>query len=662
MRLCVSDSKPAQLRRLRNGSQWINEQISKVYATLGHQATEKIFQSPMSINQYGTLGQSPKESKKYLSEHLVSAKVTPTLSQAYIPLFLPSFVQVMLGDDYTLHQVCKLLNVPESFVNEKTISLCHQYATIRDEPGEASPESRKRTMDEQPGSSGKSKKHKHNVDDEPSTSSTPTECLSEVAGEIKRTTQERPQGPTCEANHSLESASSKSQAQQSSTPEINIENLVSGRPDLGGSSGNGAANSGFSTSLGSDPTISNHPSNEPNRMQHVATNQIARNLSLESPAADLAAATMSQTGRLYNYAPTSHACDLTVTEHQQSTISQFPSNLDLLVSAQVGEHTPITAEWGCQRESIGQEVYNDGACGESWGIQEDFIRGRPMSGQEELTGMLPTAQEEVILPPEQQEMRWGIQDEFIRNWPTSAQEEGILPVESLLEQQEMHWGIQDEFIRNWPTSAQEEGILPVESLPEQQEMHWGIEDEFIRNWPTSAQEEGILPVESPPEQQEMHWGIEDGFIRNWPTSAQEETWADSTGILPLDQQEIQDKFIRIRDWLMSVQEEGILPPEQQEMRWGIEDEFIRNWLTSAQEEGILPVESLPEQQEMHWGIEDEFIRNWPTSAQEETWADTNGNYTASVAANTLGNPGGIHTPKFWATGIIGRTSASVDVI
>ena len=64
-------------------------------------------------------------------------------------------------------------------------------------------------------------------------------------------------------------------------PEINIENLVSGHPSPGVSSGNGAANSGLSTSPGSrfsDSTISNHPSDEPNRMQYVATDQIARNL------------------------------------------------------------------------------------------------------------------------------------------------------------------------------------------------------------------------------------------------------------------------------------------------------------------------------------------------------------------------------------------------
>lgn len=58
-------------------------------------------------------------------------------------------------------------------------------------------------------------------------------------------------------------------------PENDIEGLVSGRPDPGGSSGNCAANSGFTTSLGGrfgDPTTSSHPSIEPNRMQ------IARNL------------------------------------------------------------------------------------------------------------------------------------------------------------------------------------------------------------------------------------------------------------------------------------------------------------------------------------------------------------------------------------------------
>ncbi|OBT39577.1 hypothetical protein VE00_09480 [Pseudogymnoascus sp. WSF 3629] len=212
MQLCVSDSKDAHLRRLRRGSQWANEQMSKMCPTLEHLAMDYIFHSPMSVNKYCILGQSPTESNNYLSKHVMPAKVAPkklpSLPQAYIPLSVPSLVQVMLGGHYTLRKVCEKLKVPDSYVNEKTISLCRRYTAIRDAPSQEcsllSPEYRKRTMDELPGSSGKSKKHRGN---EPSTSSTPTECPSAafardkdgVAGEINRTTQS--QGPTDEGNH-----------------------------------------------------------------------------------------------------------------------------------------------------------------------------------------------------------------------------------------------------------------------------------------------------------------------------------------------------------------------------------------------------------------------------------------------------------------------------
>ncbi|KFY94216.1 hypothetical protein V498_03993, partial [Pseudogymnoascus sp. VKM F-4517 (FW-2822)] len=180
MRLCVSDSGPDQLSRLRNGSQWVNEQISK-YVTLGHLPMEFIFRCAMSMNKYGTLAQSPRESENYLGR-LVPIGAPEKSPEAYIPLFVPSFVQVVLKGCYTLREVCKKLRVPESYVNEKTESLCHQYAAIRDALSQEcllpSPESQKRTMDEQPGSSVKSKKHKHNDHYEPSTSSTPTECHS----------------------------------------------------------------------------------------------------------------------------------------------------------------------------------------------------------------------------------------------------------------------------------------------------------------------------------------------------------------------------------------------------------------------------------------------------------------------------------------------------
>lgn len=109
----------------------------------------------------------------------------------------------------SLQYVCEKLNVPDSYVNETTKSLCRQYTEIRDAaPSQEfvlpSLESPKRTMDEQPGSSGKSKKHRRN---EPSTSSTPTErpsaAFSEdrdgVSGKINHTTQA--QGLTDENNH-----------------------------------------------------------------------------------------------------------------------------------------------------------------------------------------------------------------------------------------------------------------------------------------------------------------------------------------------------------------------------------------------------------------------------------------------------------------------------
>ncbi len=111
----------------------------------------------------------------------------------------------------SLREVCEKLKVPDSYVNEKTISLCDKYAEIRDATSQEcllpSPESRKRTMDEEPASSGKSKKHKHNVYYEPSSSSTPTKRPSAafaedrdgVAGKINRTTQA--QGLTDEGNH-----------------------------------------------------------------------------------------------------------------------------------------------------------------------------------------------------------------------------------------------------------------------------------------------------------------------------------------------------------------------------------------------------------------------------------------------------------------------------
>ncbi|KFZ16242.1 hypothetical protein V501_02314 [Pseudogymnoascus sp. VKM F-4519 (FW-2642)] len=180
MRLCVSsNSTSAYLHRLRKGSQWANEQISSMaHATLGLPATEYIFHCAMSINKYGNLAQSPRESKNYLKAAPENLPSLPSLPEEYIPLFVPSFVQVVLKGRYTLHKVCKKLNVPDSYVNETTISLCHQYTAIRDAAPSLlpSPESRKRTMDEQPAS-GRKTKHRRGIN-EPSTSSTPTECDS----------------------------------------------------------------------------------------------------------------------------------------------------------------------------------------------------------------------------------------------------------------------------------------------------------------------------------------------------------------------------------------------------------------------------------------------------------------------------------------------------
>ena len=56
MQLCVSDSADTQLRRLRRGSQWLNEQISKVCAPLRNLAMEYIFHSKLnSITRKGAV-------------------------------------------------------------------------------------------------------------------------------------------------------------------------------------------------------------------------------------------------------------------------------------------------------------------------------------------------------------------------------------------------------------------------------------------------------------------------------------------------------------------------------------------------------------------------------------------------------------------------------
>lgn len=54
MRLCISDSADLQLYRLRLSSQWINDQVSKMYATWGFLAMEYIFHGKInSITRKG---------------------------------------------------------------------------------------------------------------------------------------------------------------------------------------------------------------------------------------------------------------------------------------------------------------------------------------------------------------------------------------------------------------------------------------------------------------------------------------------------------------------------------------------------------------------------------------------------------------------------------
>ena len=56
------------------------------------------------MSQYGTLAQSPRESNNYLKHLVPRLKAAPKklpLPEAYIPLFVPSFVQVVLEGRYT---------------------------------------------------------------------------------------------------------------------------------------------------------------------------------------------------------------------------------------------------------------------------------------------------------------------------------------------------------------------------------------------------------------------------------------------------------------------------------------------------------------------------------------------------------------------------------
>lgn len=52
------------------------------------------------MNKYGTLAQSPRESENHLGR-LVPIGAPEKSPEAYIPLFVPSFVQVVLKGRYT---------------------------------------------------------------------------------------------------------------------------------------------------------------------------------------------------------------------------------------------------------------------------------------------------------------------------------------------------------------------------------------------------------------------------------------------------------------------------------------------------------------------------------------------------------------------------------
>ncbi|MCJ1473141.1 hypothetical protein MMC13_001792 [Lambiella insularis] len=132
MRICISDSEPPNLRRLRRGALWANRVIFNIgNAGWGIRATELFLLYGRSTSQYGVLHEHNSMSFPYFTEHLKLSKyIEHTFEDSIEPeqchFSIPAFIEVWLGGDLKLTQICVALGYDEHYASGN-LGLCRKY-------------------------------------------------------------------------------------------------------------------------------------------------------------------------------------------------------------------------------------------------------------------------------------------------------------------------------------------------------------------------------------------------------------------------------------------------------------------------------------------------------------------------------------------------------
>ncbi|KAF8847958.1 hypothetical protein BDZ45DRAFT_665151 [Acephala macrosclerotiorum] len=166
MRICVSDSKDTNLKRLRKGAVWANHRIVELDTALEGNATEWFFDHGVSISQYSLLAANNSNSTAHVAARFLKMKKCPLIPDCsqeveevqeaeegsnWTPLFIPTFIKVLVGDGLKPTEICSILGYSTEYDTERTTKLCHQYVNLRDlareEISASSTSKRKRNFD-----------------------------------------------------------------------------------------------------------------------------------------------------------------------------------------------------------------------------------------------------------------------------------------------------------------------------------------------------------------------------------------------------------------------------------------------------------------------------------------------------------------------------------
>jgi len=115
MKICISKSDPKNLGVLRRGAIWVNRMIRVLAGDgLGQRASEAFVLCGETVAQYGRFADAGENGFSYFRKSVQARGFNESNAHTFLPFWIPFFIKTILGDVYSLFDICDALGYDET--------------------------------------------------------------------------------------------------------------------------------------------------------------------------------------------------------------------------------------------------------------------------------------------------------------------------------------------------------------------------------------------------------------------------------------------------------------------------------------------------------------------------------------------------------------------